>query len=65
RPLVLPPPLRVRPPVLPPRGEVVARPTLHVIILGEIFNTREEIGENTGEKSQGQWLCVVVLNAML
>ncbi|GKD65550.1 hypothetical protein Tco_1307658, partial [Tanacetum coccineum] len=41
--LVLLTPLPVRPPVLPPRGAAVDRPTLHVFILGGIIYTREDI----------------------
>ncbi|GJZ23091.1 hypothetical protein Tco_0560550 [Tanacetum coccineum] len=40
---ILPPPLPVRPPVLPPRGATVDRPALRVIILGDIVYMRENI----------------------
>nr|GEV27087.1 hypothetical protein [Tanacetum cinerariifolium] len=43
---VLPPPLQVRPLILPPRDAVVDRPALHVVILGGIIYIREDIGGN-------------------
>ncbi|GJT97017.1 hypothetical protein Tco_1092535 [Tanacetum coccineum] len=49
---ILPPPLPVRPPVLPPRGAVVDRPALRVIILGDIIYTRENIEYSEEEEAK-------------
>nr|GEY24462.1 hypothetical protein [Tanacetum cinerariifolium] len=44
QPLVLPPPIPARPPVLLPRDAVAGRPVLWVITLGGIIHTRENMG---------------------